>query len=151
MDKVFEISQFNRVVFLKLLEDLSYSQLVKIPENYNNSIFWNIAHVVVTQQLLTYKLSGLPLAIKNELVEKYQKGTTPTENIDQKDIDYIKENILDLTNKVMQDYAKGTFKDYNAYTTSAKITLKSVEDALQFNAFHEGIHLGVILSLKKLI
>ncbi len=29
------------------------------------------------------------------------------------------------------------------------LVLKSIEDAIQFNNFHEGIHLGYILALKK--
>jgi len=29
--------------------------------------------------------------------------------------------------------------------------LTSLEEALQFSAFHDGIHLGVVLSLKKLV
>jgi hypothetical protein len=32
-------------------------QLNKIPEGYNNNLIWNIAHVVVVQQMLVYKLS----------------------------------------------------------------------------------------------
>ncbi len=33
--------------------------------------------------------------------------------------------------------------------TSAGIRLESVEDAIAFNNFHEGIHLGYVMALKK--
>ncbi|MGB5463369.1 MAG: DinB family protein, partial [Aureibaculum sp.] len=30
-------------------------------------------------------------------------------------------------------------------------TLNNIQDAIEFNNFHEGIHLGYILALKKLV
>jgi hypothetical protein len=35
--------------------------------------------------------------------------------------------------------------------TSAEIELKSVEDAISFSAYHDGIHLGIVLSLLKIV
>lgn len=38
------------------------------------------------------------------------------------------------------------------YTVStANFTLKSIDDAMQFNNFHEGIHIGIILQLRKFV
>ena len=48
-----------------------------------------------------------------------------------------------------EDYEKGIFKEFKEYTTSLNVTLKNVEDAITFNVFHEGLHLGVVLSLQK--
>ena len=38
-------------------------------------MIWNIAHCIVTQQLLTYKLSGLEGVISDEMIAKFRKGT----------------------------------------------------------------------------
>lgn len=151
MDKLFEVSLFNRKVFAKLLNELSHQQLAKIPPQYNNSIFWNIAHVVVTQQLLFYKLSGSEMVLDEEFMNRYKKGTVPTEKVDAKDIELVKQHMLPLLNKAKEDYHSGKFSSFQSYPTSANIILNSIEDAIQFNAFHEGIHLGSILSLKKLV
>jgi hypothetical protein len=48
-----------------------FDQLNTIPEGYSNNLIWNIAHIVV-QQMLVYKLSGLPMMISDEMV-KYKK------------------------------------------------------------------------------
>ena len=151
MDKIFETAIFNRKILVGFLEEMTHKQLVAIPENFNNSIFWNIAHILVTQQLLTYKLSGLPLKINSDLVKKYTKGSKATTNITKEEVEYVKNNLVSSVLKVQKDYNKNVFKKYTPYLTSVDISLNNIDDALQFNAFHDGIHLGVILSIKKLV
>jgi len=47
------------------------------------------------------------------------------------------------------DYDAGIFVGYQSYLTSAGVQLESVEDAIVFNNYHEGIHLGYLLGLRK--
>jgi len=151
MDKIFETAIFNRKVLRNFIDELTYDQLIKIPKHFNNSIFWNITHVLVSHQLLVYKNSGLSLEINPDLISKYAKGSKATTDISKEEIDYVKNILLPTILKTQEDYKKGVFKHYEVYHTSVKIDLNNVEDALKFSAFHEGIHLGVILSIKKLI
>ena len=65
-------------------------QLNKVPEGFSNNLIWNIGHIVVVQQMLVYKLSGLNMMISDEMVEKYKKGTRPEEPVGQTEIDEIK-------------------------------------------------------------
>lgn len=145
----FKTAQFNRVALLKILEKLTPKQLSYIPKGYNNHILWNIAHLLVTEQLLTYKLSGLELKINPKLVTAYGKGATPKTTITQKEIEAIKTQLIPAIKQTEKDYKKGKFKTYKAYPTSTGIILNNIQEALQFNTFHEGIHLGIILSIKK--
>ncbi len=151
MNLIFETAIFNRKVLANLIDDLSYKQLTEIPENFNNSIFWNIAHILVTQQLLIYKLSGFPINIKKELIPKYTKGSKATSDITKKEIDYVKNNLITTIVETQKDYNNGKFKQYHSYDTSVNIKLNNIDDALKFSAFHDGIHLGVILSIKKIV
>ena len=151
MDLIFETALFNRKVLRDLLKDLSFEQLTKIPENFNNSIFWNIAHILVTQQLLVYEFSGLPKEINDKTIKKFRKGTKATTDISLEEIEYIKDHLIPIMEKTKKDFNNGIFKKYTPYHTSVDISLNNIDDALQFNAFHDGIHLGVILSLKKIV
>ena len=54
----FDILAKTRAIILYYIKELSLDQLHIIPDGFNNNIAWNIAHLVVTQQLLHYKLSG---------------------------------------------------------------------------------------------
>jgi len=151
MEKVFDIVENNRVILHRFLTGMSREQLLKIPEGFNNNIWWNIAHVVVTEQLLVYKMNGLPMNIDDALVDKFRKGTTPDGTATDAEIKKIEELMLSLPKQTKTDYENGVFKEFSEYTTSLNVTLSSVEDALSFNVFHEGLHLGSILALKRAI
>ena len=151
MEKLFETALFTRVSLLNILESKSYEKLVDIPENFKNSIFWNIAHLLVTQQLLCYKLSGLEIKIDQDLVSKYGKGATAIAEVEPSDIQYVKDNLVSAMAQTKEDFNDGLFENFTPYMTSTGIELKSVEDAISFSAFHDGIHLGTVLSLMKIV
>lgn len=151
MEKLFETAFFTRLAMLDILDGLTEDQFSKIPEGHRNSVFWNVAHVMVTQQLLFYGLSGQPLLIDQSLVERYSKGALATPEVSKEDLEFVKGNLLGLCRQAETDFGKGLFQTYKSYETSAGIELKTIEDGISFNGFHDGIHLGVILSLKKLV
>jgi hypothetical protein len=74
MNWSFDITLKTRAILYKFLEQFSLEQLNTVPNGYRNSIYWNIMHVVVTQQLLVYGLSGLPMLIDSQLVEAFRKA-----------------------------------------------------------------------------
>jgi hypothetical protein len=140
-----------RALFLKIIDGLTLEQVNAIPKGHRNSIAWNLAHLVVTQQLLCYKLSGLPCAVPEDMIQRFQKGTVPSKALSQQNFEEIKSLFVALPFALEKDLEAGVFKDYTPYTTSVGIVLANIEEALSFNAFHEGIHLGVVLSIKKLV
>lgn len=142
----------GRALMLKVIDGYSLEQINKIPDGFGNNIGWNVAHLIVTPYLLMYKLSDLEVAISEEMIEKYKKGTSPKGyTIDQKEWDEIKTLFVEFPDKLENDYKKGVFKTYNEYTTSVGVTLNNIDDVINFNSFHEGIHLGVLLGLRKLV
>ena len=149
MEKLFNITLQNRKILYKFLKDTPREQLLKIPEGFRNNIWWNIAHVVVTQQVLIYKLSGVPMRVSDELVEKFRKGSVPDGNATDEEIDLISGFLFSTVEWMQEDYDKGVFNSFAAYTTSVNITLSKVEDAIAFNVYHEGLHMGAILALLK--
>lgn len=151
MDKIFETAISTRKALLEIMDSAGFEQLVRIPEPHRNSIFWNIAHLLVTEQLLTYKLSGLDLHIDPDFVSRYMKGTKGNADVSLDDVAYVRENLVKTVERTRKDYEKGLFKNYQSYTTSANVELKSIEDGIHFSCFHDGIHFGVVLSLMKIV
>lgn len=149
MDWAFDITLKNRKLLESFIENHSLEELNKVPIGFNNNIIWNIAHTIVTQQLLIYNLSGLPMLLTDELVKAYRKGTKAEKVLTQAEVDAIKNLLFSTIEKTKEDYATNIFQSYNEYTVTTKSTLRNVEEALEFNNFHEGIHLGYILALRK--
>lgn len=151
MQKRFDTLLKSRQLMLTIIENLSNEQLNKIPTGFKNNIAWNVAHLLVTQQLLCYKLSGLDCLVSNKMIENFQKGSAPNYIVSEKEFDTIKKQFLQFPVQLNKDYEKGIFKNYTEYSTSVNITLSSIEDGIDFNLYHEGIHLGVILQLLKFV
>ncbi len=145
------ITRVNRKALEKILDKYSLEQLNKVPEGFKNNLIWNVAHVIVTQQLLVYKLSGLPMMIDDKIVDLYKKGTKTERPATALEVAEIKKLLFTTLDKTEKDLQNRVFSNYNDYETSTGFVLKSVQDAISFNNFHEGIHLGYILALKKSI
>lgn len=151
MDWSFDITLKTRAILYKFLENFSLEQLNSVPKGYRNSMYWNIMHVVVTQQLLVYGLSNVPMLLDSEYIKAFRKGTKTEHDASQDDIEYLKSLLISTIEKTQSDYAAGIFTTFTSYTVSTKSTLTNVEEAIEFNNFHEGIHLGYILAMKNTI
>jgi hypothetical protein len=148
MEWNYNVTLQNRKLLSKFIEKFSLDQLNTIPDGYRNSVFWNVAHTIVTQQLLVYGLSNIPFLIDSDLVHAYKKGTKTVHKATAEDLTLIKSLLLSTIEQTKVDYENGVFKNYTPYTTSLDVTLTTIEEAMSFNTFHEGIHLGYILAMK---
>ena len=151
MQSVFEVQKTSRTIFLKFLENYSLEQLNKIPEGYNNNIIWNIGHIIASQQGMVYKLSGLPTLVSEDFINKYKKGTKPEGIVSQAEVDEIKTLLETTFLQTVEDFTNNIFINFSEYTTSIGFTIRNAEEAVNVNNYHEGIHLGIILSLRKFI
>lgn len=151
MQQIFEITGASRNIISQILENNSLEKLNKIPEGFNNNLIWNIGHIIVVEQMLVYKLSGLPMMISDEMVEKYKKGTKPERDATQIEIDEIKSLLFKTIAQTKVDFDNKIFKNYSEYPTSTGFVIKNALDAMAFNYFHEGLHIGVIMGLRKFI
>jgi len=147
----FDVLRKSRLLTLKELDGLTLDQIHTIPQGFKNNIAWNIAHLVVTQQLLHYKLSGLNCLCPDDLIEAHRKGTSPTKTFTEQEFEEVKELLLGLPETLEEDFEAGIFENFIEYPTSAGFVLNSLESAIVFNNFHEGIHYGVIRSIKKFL
>lgn len=153
MDKIFEVIRASRKALLSLIEDLSTEQLNKIPEGFSNNLAWQIGHLVVSQQVLCYKLSDNELVIDPTLVDKYRNGSKPESFISAEEIAQIKAYLLDTIDQLEKDLATDKFANYTPYTISTYkgYRLEKIEDAIKFIVSHDGLHYGCSLMMKKFV
>ena len=151
MNWAFDINIKNRTLLESILDTYSLEQLNKIPKGFSNNMIWNIAHTVVTQQILIYRLSGLPPMVSDDVIARFKKGTKPDGDVSQTEVEAIRSLLFSTIEKTKTDYNNKVFKHFDEYTVSTKSTLTNVEEAIDFNNFHEGIHLGTIMALRKFV
>jgi hypothetical protein len=150
-DKAIETIQQSRRLFMNLMEDLSIEALNTIPEGFNNNIIWNFGHVIVSQQILCYKLANQPMKIDSAFVAKYLKGTKPESFVDAAELAFLKEQAVTLIDELITDIQAGILDKYDTYTTSFNVVLNEVEDAVKYVTMHEGLHLGYAMALKRIV
>lgn len=151
MQTTFEINKTSRNVLLQFLENHSLEQLNKIPEGFANNLIWNIGHIVTVQQMLVYKLSGLGMMISDEMVDIYKKGTKPEREITQEEVDEIKKLLFSTLEQTKEDFANDIFDEYMEFTTGVGFTVKNAKSAVEFNNYHEALHTGIMMQIKKFI
>ncbi|MDP5171463.1 MAG: DinB family protein [Bacteroidia bacterium] len=151
MNRHFSYQLATRKNLLAATESLSLEALNAIPHGFNNSIAWNLAHVLVTQQLLLYGMSGNECRIDDSFIARFRKGTKPEDAISQDDFDSLQELLISSVEWASEDYEQGIFTEYKDYTTSYGVKLSSIEDAIMFNNLHESMHLGYVMAMKRAI
>lgn len=141
----------DRKLIYGAVSSLTTAQLLKIPPGFDNNIAWNLGHILVVQQLLHYRLSGLAMQVTAEQVAMFRTGTSPADWTVEPDVTQLFPLLDASARQLATDYEDGQFSNFQAYTTSTGISLQTIEDAIAFNNFHEGLHLGFILALKNLV
>lgn len=134
-----------------ITDGLSNEQMTTVPPWHRNHILWNVGHVVVSQQILTYKLSGLPMYVSDELVAHFARGTSPLDWTSAPDPAEVFALLDELPRRLREDVAAGRFERFTPYQTTTGPYLATLGDALAFTLFHEGLHAGVVLSQRKLV
>lgn len=151
MKTTFQIWKRNRILYLDFFEKYNLEQLNKIPVGFSNNLILNTGHIIICQQVLIYKSSDLKGYISEELIEQFKPGTKPTGITSENQINELKELLISLIKKTESDFYNGEFNVYKERTTSLGFHLFSLEEALEYNNYHEGLHLGFMMNIRKFI
>lgn len=151
MEATFKIWETNRKLYLDFFDNYSLEQLATIPTGFSNNLIWNIGHIIVVQQSLVYKLSGLPMYVTNEMFEKYRNGSKPALTTTKTEVDDLKSLLMSLIQQTKTDFSNNKFVAFNEYTTGTGFHLANIKDALEFNNYHEAMHLGFMINIRKFI
>jgi len=151
MIKAIEIIERPRLALFKLIEGLTIEQLNKVPEGFNNNIVWNIAHMVAAQQGVCYLRAGLKTVIDEEFYYAFKPDTKPEKFIDEQQLDVIKDLAVTTLQQLEADYNNNLFANYVPWTTRYGVQLNTIDEAIRFLPFHDGLHTGYVMALKRVV
>lgn len=150
MNNSIEIIRKLRSFLLTGIGDLTIDELNKIPPGFNNNIIWNLGHLVASQQGLCYLRAGVTPTTDESFIAAYKSGSKPERFVDTRELEIIKDLLFSSLDQFELDYANHAFSRYVAWTSRYATLISDIDDALNFLPFHEGLHMGVIMSLKRL-
>ena len=141
----------TRTYVLGLIKELSLEKLNKVPHGFNNNIIWNVGHLIAAQQSICYKKGGLPMGISEEFYNNFKPGSRPERFFLSDEEDEVKKLLFSSLDMLEQDYQKNVFESFTPWTTRMGIDINNINDAIHYLHFHEGLHAGVIYSMKKMV
>ena len=151
MTKQIETIRKTRSFLLEQLKDLSTEQFNQTPKGFNNNVIWNLGHMIAAQQGICYKRAGLPTMISDDFWERFKSGSKPEGIISDDEIAHIKQLLFITLDQLETDYNKHIFGNYTAWSTRYGVELADIDDAIKFLPFHEGLHSGSIMAIKRLV
>lgn len=151
MNRQIERIKKIRAFLIDSISDLSVDTLNEIPSGFNNNIIWNLGHLIAAQQGACYIRAGVKPAVDEKYVTLYKSGTKPDQYVTGNEAEIIKELLISSLDLLETDYQNNVFANYPSWVTRYGAELSNIDDALQFLLFHEGLHSGSIIALKKLV
>ena len=151
MEAIIKAWKTSRKIYTDFFDKYSLEQMNIVPDKFSNNIIWNIGHIVAAQQSLVYKTSNLPMNITEEYFDKYKPGTKPVGAVSQGEVNEIKSLLTSMVEQTEADLANGKFVSFTERNTITGFHLGNLQDALVFNNYHEGLHMGYIKSIARFV
>ncbi len=154
MNTQFEKIKNFRIVLLKQIETLTIEQLNEIPTGYNNNIIWNLGHLLAAEQNVCYVKSGLPIAVEDEYFSPFMPGTKPEYFSSVTTVSAIKKLLITSIDQLQSDFEANKFSNYTPSLMVPKVygfEINDINSALEYLLYHEGLHAGYILAMKRLL
>jgi hypothetical protein len=146
----FKTLRTTRWHMMREIEGLDTNRMLVIPPGRDDNIIWNVGHLLCSLSRLTYVFSGFPLPIPEEYLGIYGKGSSAAAWDGTPDVEKTLELFNGMPDRIEADYKAGRFQEYKTLTLGPN-TVESVEEAVAFHCFHEGLHIGMIITLKELL
>ena len=151
MEAILKAWKTSRKIYLDFFDKYSLEQMNVVPDKFSNNIIWNIGHIIAAQQSLVYKTSNLPINISEDFFDRYKPGTKPMGAVSQNEAQEIKSLLISVIDKTETDLANGKFVSFTERNTITGFHLGNLHDALVFNNYHEGLHMGYIKSIGRFV
>jgi len=133
---------------LVAVDSMNEAEADIVPQGFRNNIRWNLGHVYLDQYLWIQHLTKEAIILPNHFNEWFGYGTSPEEwRGEVPKLDYLK-RLLAVQPFMIRDLYGERLEEEYSVTESGMFT---VEQVLVRTIFHEGIHLGNIIALKKLV
>lgn len=142
-----------RQTIVKVFKSIPTEDADTIPPTWANNARWHAGHLLVTPCLLTHGLLKEPLTVPEEYRAWFGKGSSPANWGDGDAIPSyadLVDDLIPLSGRLIESFKDRADQAFiEPYTTSIGIILKNPADSLNMSLAHDGIHLGMLLAMRR--
>jgi hypothetical protein len=147
-EQVFSHMKFIRSRTVKWIEALDPTIVDEMPVNYINTIHWHVGHILLVQDRLTLRLMGGTIGFPDEYTAWFGPGTKPADWQTQPPaVELLLQELREQTER-LQSFISGKLPDKLAIPF---LHYENLEESLGYSIYHEGVHLGYMMGLKRAI
>lgn len=151
IDVTFDHFKKIRESIINSFAQLTVEEVYQFPTGFNNNLIWQAGHILATQQIFHYKLTGNTPRVDYQLIERYKKGTFAETQPDREELDLILNHLENTVEDLKSDFEKNRLNAFTEYTTGFGVKISNINEAIAFNNIHEALHLGRIASMKQIL
>lgn len=143
--------EFVRGKTLETVGQLTHEQWLREPDAFSNNVLWNAGHILVVQAHMVYVHNGKESPLPPDYERWFGSGTTPGTWERVPDVDEVMTQLKSFNQTIFADNSKGRFRKVKPLDFAGSVRLASLDDILTQATIHESIHLGIIMSIEKLV
>ena len=139
-----------RAYLLKTVGGLSNEQLLAVPPGLKNNILWNLGHIAWAQGVFAWELCGKAPPVPKSYHDLFKNDTSPADWKETPGAEEVKSVLAELNQRQLEAETSGQLANRKPFSLGS-LLIETNDDAMLFNLWHEGIHLGMIMSIKRLV
>lgn len=145
---IFNQIEYSRKRTLDVASQVSEQQADIVPKGFNNSIRWNLGHILTIQERLAFELIKEKPALDQDLMGLFMKDTKPSDwQSAPPDLPTLFELLKDQPRR-LQERLQGRLAE-PLITPFRGVT--RLDELLILTIGHEGLHAGYIMAQKRAV
>lgn len=147
-EQLFHQLELVRERTIQLLDLVTEDTADLMPSGYNNTLRWHLGHIATIQENMCLKLAGEPFGLPETFPVLFANGTKPADwQIEPPSLETLKSILTEQPLRIKQ-------KLYNRTEDLLAAPFKGIDTVggmMGFSLYHEGVHTGFMMSLRKTI
>ncbi|PAE98134.1 DinB family protein [Shouchella clausii] len=145
---LFEQLNTYRGELLNMVEDVTEEEAEIVPRGLNNNIRWNLGHVILDQYLWIRVLTKEDMPISLAFNQWFGYGTDPSHFTDETpSLAELISLLREQPRLIEQNYRDRLEEEF----PPTDMGMHTIEQVLVRTIFHEGLHMGAIVAIKRQI
>ncbi|MFP7288765.1 DinB family protein [Shouchella clausii] len=145
---LFEQLNTYRSELLNMVEDVTEEEAEIVPRGFNNNIRWNLGHVILDQYLWIRVLTKEDMPISLAFNQWFGYGTDPSHFTDETpSLAELISLLREQPRLIEQNYRDRLEEEF----PPTDMGMHTIEQVLVRTIFHEGLHMGAIVAIKRQI